>query len=142
MRSAHPHLNEYQTNYGFELSKKLYLNDTRVINISDSQCAGKNARQECTNNYSFKKGNPRRCLTCNKLYMNVADHLHKFHKLAKGSAEYDHKLRNAPVIAKCYTKTVKGEIKELSGEELEAAKTMYDITVQIQTQELQAILKQ
>lgn len=141
IRSAHPHLNEYQINYGFQLARKLYLNDARDINVSQEVCAGKDARRKCTFNYRYKKGNPRRCLTCNKLYMNVADHLINNHKLVRESAEYVHKLRNAPVIPKCYTKTVRGEIVELTGDELEAAKAMYDVTVQAQTVELQTIRK-
>lgn len=139
MRNAHPNLNDFQITYGCELAKKLYLNNNRDIKVPITEHVSQDVRQKCTLNYGHKKGNPRRYLICNRLFMSVGDHLMKYHKLARESVMYEDKLRNAPVIPKCYTKTVRGEIVELSGDELEAAKSEYDSTVKVHTEELKII---
>ena len=72
-----------------------------------------------------RKSNYKRCIICNNLYLNLPDHVNKFHKISRTEASYDHLVRDPPTIPRCYTKVLEGRIVELEGIELKEAKIKF-----------------
>lgn len=144
LKSAHQQLTDFQTTYAIELAKKMFNNsDRKDESLSSTNSPEKTKKRQP--NFATRKDNPKRCLLCSKLLMNISDHLMKFHKLDKTSTSYHHNLTNSPTVPKCFTKYVEGELQALKGEELEEAKSSYNFIVTEQANDyktIQAIKKE
>lgn len=130
LQSAHSDLTDYQTSYAIELSKKMYQNETAH---SVPGLVLKNSVKRETDNFVYKKHNPKKCPICSKLIINLSDHLTSVHKIDKTTHGYKDNLLRATVVPKCYTKIVNGMTVELTGDELKKAEESYGEKVELQS---------
>lgn len=138
LTSVHPQLTEYQKNYAILLSKKMHLHSPTISqprDSSDGEIAVK--RKELANpNFAYKPLNPRQCPVCDKLLLNIGDHLNKVHHMPRSSEVYKSSLSDATVVPKCYIKVVKGETLKLEGDELRNAEASFGIKIDDQSRSL------
>ena len=83
-----------------------------------------------------RKSNPKLCPFCNKLYMNLSDHIPSAHKLKRDTVEYERCIRDAIVIPLCYTKLENGIRVKLCGDELKDAQALHEENIVSQTETL------
>ena len=84
-----------------------------------------------------RKANYKKCVICGNLYLNLPDHVQKYHNIARIDASYDTFVRDPPAIPRCYTKCVGGKVVALEGEELETAKVKFGEIVAEQKTDLE-----
>lgn len=137
LEAVHSNLNEFQKQYAVEFSKKMSQNSFKIYGMP-STSIGKNPKR-VTDNFSDRKHNPKQCKVCDKLVMNLSDHLVKVHKLDRLSPGFKETIRDSPTVPKCYTKIVHGHTVKLAGEELKEAKRAYDGTVDLQSSDLERL---
>ena len=84
-----------------------------------------------------RKSNYKKCGLCDNLYLNLPDHVNKFHKISRTDAIYDNLVRDPPTIPRCYTKNADGKVVLLQGKELEEAQDKFSEKVELQLTDLE-----
>lgn len=122
-------LSEDATTYAIQCSKEFSKNSKPTNRTRTSK------RKSNTSMVS-RKGNYKICPLCNRLFLNLTDHLQHIHKLSKTTEEYEKYLKNSEVVPRCYTKLVSGVATKLTGEDLENAKDLYEEEMETQKETL------
>ena len=108
-----------------------YAIDCSKIFAKNSQSSKSLNKSDAPPNVN-RKGNYKVCPLCNRLFLNLTDHLQHIHKLQKNSTEYETFLKSSEVIPRCYTKIVSGVAIRLSGKQLEEAKARREEEIEVE----------
>ena len=127
------HLNRHnltpeQIEYGIKCSKLFATNSN--VNVKSST----NMAQPCNSNTYLvnKKNNYKVCPSCEKLYLNLCDHLQNFHKLNRNDPEYKKFVNTCEVVPRVYTKMKAGMAIKLTGKDLNEAKEKHEENIKTQ----------
>lgn len=136
--SQHNTLSDDQKELAVRMSKVMANNRTEC---SPAEKPAKKVKRKVFQNTNLvnKKNNYKLCLICGSLCLNMSDHVKNTHKISKENSQYDHYVKNAEIILKCYTKLEGNKVVPLIGEELAAAKEKYGEDVEKQSATLEGL---
>ena len=86
-----------------------------------------------------RKQNYKLCKLCNKLYMNMSDHLKTSHNMTLNSPNYENLVKTCKVVPKCYTKKVGGRATALTDKSLVEAMTENEAKIKNQQHILESL---
>ena len=136
--TQHPQLDAFSKQYAKNIAKVMAVNCFHIGKTADDTDSSKMTKKRSFRNTALvaKKSNYKRCIECDKLILNLSDHLIKTHKFNKSSDEYRHIMANSKLVLKIHTKCVDGKIIELEGEELVASQDMHSDQLKPQSETL------
>ena len=141
--TAHINIPINYVNFACKISKLMAEN--KLKGLSTEVPAEKNDKPKRFQNTNLvsRKRNYKACCLCQRLVLNLPDHLMKTHKLNRNDPNYAHYVRSPEVIPKCLTKKENGQTVKLSGEELKHREQVLEpkLTSQFETHEKLVILR-
>ena len=83
-----------------------------------------------------RKKNPKACILCEKLIVNMSDHITQHHQIDKSDPQYTHYIKDCEVVPLVLTKKVNGVTTKLTGSELDEAHNNFKIRIEEQKSKL------
>jgi hypothetical protein len=121
-----------QQDFGNKMAKKIEKNKRKTViehgNEHDTQRKSKPAKYQNTALVN-RKHNYKQCVLCQSITINLPDHVKKVHDMNRNDPAYDKCVKEPPVIPKCYTQKKGTKTVLLEGDDLKAAKEMYEVDV-------------
>lgn len=133
----HSNLSLQEKKYAIYIAGKIATNkkpeqlniQTSKINIQRS----KPNRHQNTHLVS-RKHNYKRCIICQKLVLNISEHVSQVHKISRDNSRYEYYVKETSVVPKVFTKIVDKQVQELTGSDLDEAEKLHSETFQQQTE--------
>ena len=131
---VHKNLTVDQIEYCLQVSRRMAKNkglqrrrrnNDVVCNRSSSSRSSSSSSKYKNTHLVNRKSNYKRCVLCEKLFVNIYDHLRNIHKLKREDPRYTDYISKCEVIPKVLTKIANGSVQELKGEELQEAQEKY-----------------
>ena len=88
-----------------------------------------------------RRHNRKKCLLCEKLCINMGDHVSSVHSIDKHDDRYENLVKSAPVIPSCFTRSQGRHKVMLDGMELQEAQNQNNSEVKKQQQTLEKLKK-
>ena len=141
--SAHPNLSSFQKNKCHEFAKVVANNKKNTISAAKTSTTQKRQKssQQPPTCLVNRKNNLKKCSICCRLVMNISQHIAKVHKVDRKESRFAHLIAKSETILKCYTKIENGKTVQLSGKELEDAKSKFESSVSEQSHTLNDLKK-